>query len=296
MTTLLLIDVQKDFHPGGSLAIPTADQDAVRIAQLIRAQAHRIDRIVATMDSHPKLHIAHPSFWVAGDSSTNTTGKKQPDPFTIISAEDLMNDVWRPRPDLVLPRDLSQVIDSAVFADVTDLLTTNGSLNVRQYCIEYARRLEQRGRFKLCIWPEHCLIGSAGHGMVDIVLEAIHEWTQATGRTVEWIMKGQNPLTEMYSALEADVPLTEETAFNSGLHETLMESNTLIVCGQAMSHCVNYTVRDIVKHWPKDQRSRIFLLTDCASAVPGFEAAASLFLKEMEEENLQLRTSSNVLE
>ena len=31
-TTLLIIDPQNDFHPGGSLAIPTADEDAERIA------------------------------------------------------------------------------------------------------------------------------------------------------------------------------------------------------------------------------------------------------------------------
>ena len=63
MTTLLLIDVQKDFHPGGSLAIPTASSDAQRTAQFIRQNASSIHRIVATMDSHQKLHIAHPCFW-----------------------------------------------------------------------------------------------------------------------------------------------------------------------------------------------------------------------------------------
>lgn len=35
----------------------------------------------------------------------------------------------------------------------------------------------------------------------------------------------------------------------------------LIVCGQALSHCVQYTVRDILKHWTKDKR-QIYLLVD----------------------------------
>jgi hypothetical protein len=35
----------------------------------------------------------------------------------------------------------------------------------------------------------------------------------------------------------------------------------LIICGQALSHCVQYTVRDILKHWTKDKR-QIYLLVD----------------------------------
>ena len=36
-------------------------------------------------------------------------------------------------------------------------------------------------------------------------------------------------------------------------------SDRLIVCGQAMSHCVNFTLRDILKHWDGD-RARLMLL------------------------------------
>jgi hypothetical protein len=35
----------------------------------------------------------------------------------------------------------------------------------------------------------------------------------------------------------------------------------LRVCGQAMSHCVNYTTRDLIEHWDKNMSS-IVLLTD----------------------------------
>jgi hypothetical protein len=35
----------------------------------------------------------------------------------------------------------------------------------------------------------------------------------------------------------------------------------LLVCGQAMSHCVNYTTRDLMEHWDK-KMSGIVLLTD----------------------------------
>jgi nicotinamidase/pyrazinamidase len=109
------------------------------------------------------------------------------------------------------------------------------------------------------------------------------------------VLKGQNCLTEMYSALAADVPVSKETAFNEELLRSLQTTDRLIVCGQAMSHCVNFTVRDIVKKWPQDQTHRINLLTDCASAVPGFQDAASLFQTDMKEAGVQLKTASQVL-
>ena len=61
-----------------------------------------------------------------------------------------------------------------------------------------------------------------------------------------------------------------------------------------MSHCVNYTVRDIVENWPKDERNKITLLRDCASSVPGFEAASEKFIEEMMKAGVSMETSENV--
>jgi nicotinamidase/pyrazinamidase len=124
--------------------------------------------------------------------------------------------------------------------------------------------------------------------MVYCIQEALYEWSETTGGCVEWVLKGQHILTEMFSALEAEIPVSSCTLFNDKLHTSLMASDRLLVCGQAMSHCVNYTLRDIVARWPKGELDRICLLTDCASAVPGFEAAALQFLEEMEEAGVRL--------
>ena len=35
----------------------------------------------------------------------------------------------------------------------------------------------------------------------------------------------------------------------------------VIVCGQALSHTVNFTMRDLLLHWPGD-KARLSLLTD----------------------------------
>jgi nicotinamidase/pyrazinamidase len=289
-TTLLIVDAQKDFHPGGSLAVPTANDDAARIANLIRQNASSIDRIVATMDSHHKLHIAHPSFWISGDDE-----QKHPDPFTIISADDLVQGKWKPRPNLTLPLDEAGKLDAYFFSGIENVQDESGAFDLTKYCVEYSRRLEAKGRFQICVWPEHCLIGSTGHAVVDSVKEALDEWSEKTGRSVLWVMKGQNLLTEMYSALAAEVPVSRATAFNYDLQALFLQSDRLIVCGQAMSHCVNYTLRDILGRWPKEETHRIALVTDCASAVPGFEAAAVTFQKDMEAAGVSLKQSANVM-
>ena len=127
--------------------------------------------------------------------------------------------------------------------------------------------------------------------MVDSVGEALSEWSETTGGSVEWALKGQNILTESYSAIEAEVPVVRSTEFNSELQKSLEGSDQLIVCGQAMSHCVNYTLRSIVERWPKDKLSSITLLTDCASSVPGFEEAGDTFQKDMSALGVALKQS-----
>ena len=239
MTTLLLIDVQKDFHPGGSLAIPSAGADASRTASFIRKHSSSISRIVATMDSHHKLHIAHPCFWTDKDGA-------HPDPFTIISSEDVINGRWIPRGNIKQPKKgverpshterrasgrFAPLVEVKILAQggavPDDLYKEDGTLDIVKYCIEYTRRLEEKGRFQLCIWPEHCLIGSEGHNIVTDVMEAMEDWSNDTGGSVEWVDKGQTLLTEMYSALCAEVPVSEKTAFD---FELLEEVSSMLFC------------------------------------------------------------------
>ena len=90
----------------------------------------------------------------------------------------------------------------------------------------------------------------------------------------------------MYSALAAEVPLDSDpsTQMNIGLRDSFMPKQVnerLIVCGQALSHCVNYTVRDIIKDLHDvDTLGRIMILQNCSSAVPGFETAAKDFVTD----------------
>ncbi|GAA4020957.1 bifunctional nicotinamidase/pyrazinamidase [Hymenobacter glaciei] len=52
MRTLLLIDIQNDFLPGGRLAVPAGDE----IIPLVNALQPQFDLVVATQDWHPAGH------------------------------------------------------------------------------------------------------------------------------------------------------------------------------------------------------------------------------------------------
>lgn len=54
MKTLILIDVQNDFMPGGALAVPEGD----RIVGLINALQKKFDLVIATQDWHPPHHAS----------------------------------------------------------------------------------------------------------------------------------------------------------------------------------------------------------------------------------------------
>ena len=68
----------------------------------------------------------------------------------------------------------------------------------------------------VCRHPDHCIVGSVGHGVVPVIDEALQEWVEATGKPVFYVMKGMNNRTEMFSALEAEVedPEDADTSIN----------------------------------------------------------------------------------
>ena len=114
------------------------------------------------------------------------------------------------------------LLESHVVGETSsNALKEDGEVDTLAWGIEYTKRLEEKGRFQLCIWPEHCLIGTPGHNVVPEVRDALEEWSDATGKSVEWVEKGQNLLTEMYSALCAEVPVNEKTSFNTHLLDSV---------------------------------------------------------------------------
>lgn len=57
MKTLVLIDIQNDFMPGGALAVPRGDE----IISLVNRLQERFELVIATQDWHPKGHTSFAS-------------------------------------------------------------------------------------------------------------------------------------------------------------------------------------------------------------------------------------------
>ena len=232
-TTLYIIDPQNDFHSSGSCAISGADQDAERIAEFIYANMVSIDEIFVTLDSHHRMHIAHAIFW-------QDKNGKNPPLYTAITLQDVLDGLW-------VPRDPS----------------------LMSHCKFYLGELERRakgGITALIIKPEHCLIGSKGHAVVRVINQALQDWATTRMRKVAYIFKGTNILSDTTSSLCADVVIREDpsTDFDPDLMLRLSSSEHLVICGQSLSHGVNFTMRDLLTQWT-GERARISLLRDCCS-------------------------------
>lgn len=260
---LVVIDPQLDFcDPGGALYVKGAEQDIHRLAAMVRRVAPKLDDIHVTLDSHRLIDVAHPIFW-------KDSGGRHPAPFTIISAADVESGRWTP----VLPGLYRRMLD-------------------------YVRALEANGRYPLCIWPPHCLIGSHGHTVVPELREALQGWEERRFAMVDYVTKGSNPWTEHYSAVCADVPDPADpgTQLNTRFIQTLMDADVVAIAGEAGSHCLANTVRDVARSFNDDACiRRLVLLEDATSPVPGFEALQDGFLQEMKARGMQVTTTRDFL-
>jgi len=285
-TQLLIIDPQNDFCdvPVGyrpvdpltgaavapALPVAGAHADMLRTAQFISAAGPALQEITVTLDSHHQVDIAHPTFWRRGgpSSAPGADGAGDVPPFTQITAAQVRAGAFQPRDPAALPRTLA-----------------------------YLDALESRGRYVLMVWPVHCEMGTWGHDVHADVRDAYNRWERARLRNVRKVSKGENPWTEHYSAIQAEVPdaQDEHTQLNAGLLAELDRAGLLFIAGEASSHCVRATTEHIVANLPGGRPERIVLLTDCMSPVAGFEAQHQAFLDEMRARGVRLATSTEAL-
>ena len=143
------------------------------------------------------------------------------------------------------------------------------------------------------VWPVHCQLGSWGHGIHHAVLGALERWQRQRQRAAMSVIKGTNPYTEHYSALQAEVPDPQDpsTQLNMPLLERIAAADQVVIAGEASSHCVAYTARDLFAHLPAENLKHFVLLTDCMSPVSGFEQQHAAFLQEAADHGVLLTSS-----
>ena len=257
---LLAIDVQNTFcipgfelFVGGQSGMGAVD-DSKRLCEFIYRNLGVITQIIPTMDTHTAMQIFHPIFWV------NAAGEHPVPAATMISFEDVQQGVWRVNP-AIAPS------------------LSNGNLEaLHSHALHYTKKLTDAGKYPLTVWPYHSMLGGIGHAIVSAVEESMFFHGIARSSQTQFELKGSHPLTENYSVLRPEVMEGVEGGVlaqkNTSLIQTLLEFDAVIVSGQAKSHCVAWTIADLlteIQVFDPALASKVYLLEDCTSpvVVPG---------------------------
>jgi len=257
-TWLMLIDVQNTFcipefelYVGGRSG-RGAVEDNERLCQFIYRNLTNVTHITATMDTHRAMQVFHAIFFVDKDGN-------HPAPYTDIHAAELRDGTWK---------------FSSSIAGQFGIAPEYG----QQMMIHYAEMLEERGKYALTIWPYHAMLGGIGHALVSSVEEALFFHSIARNTQYDIEIKGDKPFTENYSVIGPEV-LTGPMGETLGTHnrkfiEKLQQFDRLIIAGQAKSHCVAWTVQNLlddINEVDPELAKKVYLLEDCSSpvVVPG---------------------------
>lgn len=252
---LMAIDVQNTFcipdfelFVGGKSGMG-AVEDNVRLCEFIYRNLGVITELAPTMDTHTAMQIFHPIFWVndAGD---------HPQPASTITFDEVKNGTWKVNPAIAYS------------------IAKGNYVGLQQFALHYTEKLSQDGKYPLTIWPYHSMVGGIGHALVSAVEEAMffHNLTRHSQTNFE--IKGGNPLTENYSVLRPEVlqdnqgrPIAQK---NTRFLQKLLNFDAVIIAGQAKSHCVAWTIDDLLAEiltQDPNLAKKVYLLEDCTSPV-----------------------------
>lgn len=260
---LLIIDPQNSFcNPGdasgnqrGALYVPGAEDDMARLSEWLVQNKQAIDYVAITLDWHQPNDISHPNFWEDANG-------QHPEPFTQITAAEVENGKWKARFE-------------------------------PERCLNYLKALEEQGEYPHVIWPVHCVKGTESAAIYQPLAGAVMKWTE-DGKFYRTVTKGTVPFTEHFGAFQAQIPDAKhpETEFNQQLIDELSEYQTIYVAGQARSHCVANSLKQLLEQAPQ-LALRLVVLDDCMSDVPGFETIATPIYEKARRMNVKFTTTAN---
>lgn len=263
---LVIIDMQVDFcHVRGNLNVPGAVGDVRRTIEFIYRNAEQISHITCSLDSHLPRQIFTAAWWEDREGN-------HPAPFTFITASDVEAGLWRPLVEAEASR-------------------------------AYVHELERGHKKQLCIWPYHTQIGSVGNALDPELWSAVFWHSLARKSQPRWLVKGSVPLTEHYSIIGPEVAVPEQPGGtkDQAFLGILARADTILIAGEAESHCVLETVEDLVETFgdQTDVLGKVIFLRDCTSPVAhpeiDFHALALERFRQFESQGVLFMDSTNPL-
>jgi nicotinamidase-related amidase len=200
------------------------------------------------MDTHQAMQIFHAVYLI------NDKGE-HPGPFTLISVDEVESGVWKFNPALCYSFGIT--VDYG-----------------QRHLLHYTKSLKEGGKYDLTIWPYHGMLGGIGHALVASVEEAVFFHSVARYSQADFHVKGDRPFTEHYSVLGPEVlkgpdgrPIGQKS---DKFFRKLLEFDAVVIAGQAKSHCVAWTIDDLLEDIRSQDAKlveKVYLLEDCSSPV-----------------------------
>lgn len=254
---MLNIDLQKDFcFPQGSLYVggrsgTGAMDDNARIAEFIYRNSAHIKEISCTFDTHLLFQMFFNTFWL--DANGNHPAANQ-----FITTDDILSGKFSPNPMIAW-------------------WLCGGNIDFfKKQVIYYTQELARKGKYTLFLWPPHCQLGSEGHALAGVIMEAWYFHGMVRGSQPRPEIKGDNPWTENYSIMAGEV-LTAHTGTviakkNTKFLDKLLTADAIVIAGQASSHCVKSSIEDIldeivIQRNAPELAKKVYIMEDCTSAV-----------------------------
>jgi nicotinamidase-related amidase len=253
---LVAVDVQNTFcvpgfelYVGGRSGTGSVD-DNRRLCEFIYRNLGSITRICPTMDTHQAMQIFH-SVYLVDEKGAH------PEPFTLISWEDVRKGVWKFNAGLCYGLQVDEDYG-------------------QRHLEDYTRKLKEGGKYDLTIWPYHAMLGGIGHALVPAFEESVFFHSLARRSQPDFQIKGDAPFTEHYSVLGPEVldgpdgrPIGHR---NEKFIKKLLDFDAVIMAGQAKSHCVAWTIDDLLedihtKDGEAELVKKIYIMEDCSSPV-----------------------------
>jgi len=300
-----------------------------RISKLIQANSKQINKIFVSLDTHTKFHIGHHFF-------RNIATQKGAAPGTMFIVENATDGTQR-----IMSKPTKETLSEEYEVNIEN---EDDKIVMNKYATKYIEMVGKKGaegRNSVIRWPTHCIQGSAGWQINAKLKSELDKHTDK----VEYHIKGQNQLAEMYSIMKAEVPYEEviqtgftnaelliikkyiynpsddnsvstedipnistgfiqpnqpdytieviakdtsnigntteqiklidsnrhnlQTTFNQTLFNNLIENDMpIVVCGEALSHCVQFSTRDIVEQIQQTKKSnKVFVVQNASSPV-----------------------------
>jgi nicotinamidase-related amidase len=222
-----------------------------------------ITTIYPTLDTHLVYQIFY-GYWWTDDKGKNVA------PFTVIKSEDIENGKYKP------------IIDPV-------------------WSLDYVKALEKQTNQPLMIWPEHTMLGTPGHALVPALYEVCYYHAAIRRSQISFQLKGDVPGTEMFGVFRPEVlvPKNPRGGINTGFLNLMGNYDRLMVAGQAKSHCVLESLRQLAAFFAgqEDILKKIFIMRDCMSSVKhpdiDFDAIANAEFDKLEKVGFNIVDSTD---